>query len=229
MNKNKVLPYIIFGVPALIAVYLIYRSLRGKGKDAPVTLPKEDDAKTEPSGNTGIKPTVAKYFPLQKGSKGAKVTELQEALLALGKDLGTRGTDGDFGSKTEGALVSVTGKTSVSNQQELDDIKAKKKTADKEKEISDSRKRRIVLANKLLDALSLNKNLDFYAINPTAFTQSTVTSDGREYGAKNVVFKIGDKIDTGGYTKELVTNDGFIKLYRGNQVFLFSPYAFELK
>lgn len=46
-------------------------------------------------------------FPLKKGSKGARVKQVQEVLLQkLGKDaLGKAGADGDFGSKTEAALV----------------------------------------------------------------------------------------------------------------------------
>lgn len=46
-------------------------------------------------------------FPLKKGSKGARVKQVQEVLLTkLGKDaLGKAGADGDFGSKTEVALI----------------------------------------------------------------------------------------------------------------------------
>lgn len=46
-------------------------------------------------------------FPLKKGSKGARVKQVQEVLLTkIGKDaLGKAGADGDFGSKTEAALI----------------------------------------------------------------------------------------------------------------------------
>ena len=46
-------------------------------------------------------------FPLKKNSKGARVKQVQEVLIAkLGKDiLGKAGADGDFGSKTEAALT----------------------------------------------------------------------------------------------------------------------------
>lgn len=45
-------------------------------------------------------------FPLKRGSKGEKVKQVQQVLIAkLGKDaLGTAGADGDFGPKTEAAL-----------------------------------------------------------------------------------------------------------------------------
>jgi len=46
-------------------------------------------------------------FPLKSGSKGAKVKQVQQVLLAkLGANiLGRSGADGDFGAKTEAALL----------------------------------------------------------------------------------------------------------------------------
>jgi peptidoglycan hydrolase-like protein with peptidoglycan-binding domain len=41
---------------------------------------------------------------LKKGSKGAEVKALQEALKTLGYSLGIYGADGKFGSATEKAL-----------------------------------------------------------------------------------------------------------------------------
>jgi hypothetical protein len=54
-------------------------------------------------------------FPLKKGSKGAKVKQMQQVLIAkLGAgSLGTKGADGDFGSKTEAALVKAGFPTSI--------------------------------------------------------------------------------------------------------------------
>ncbi len=54
-------------------------------------------------------------FPLKKGSKGAKVKQVQQVLIAkLGTgSLGRSGADGDFGSKTEAALVKAGFPTSI--------------------------------------------------------------------------------------------------------------------
>ncbi|MDP3557668.1 MAG: hypothetical protein Q8T03_09860 [Bacteroidota bacterium] len=54
-------------------------------------------------------------FPLKKGSKGARVKQVQEVLISkLGKDsLGKAGADGDFGSKTEAALTRAGYPTSI--------------------------------------------------------------------------------------------------------------------
>ena len=63
-------------------------------------------------GTTTGKPTesaaegfTAVFPQLSKGDKGDKVRVLQELLLGRGYDLGTYGTDGDFGGATRGAVV----------------------------------------------------------------------------------------------------------------------------
>jgi peptidoglycan hydrolase-like protein with peptidoglycan-binding domain len=60
-------------------------------------------------------PTRNDDFPLKKNSKGARVKQVQEVLISkLGKDsLGKAGADGDFGSKTEAALVKAGYPTSI--------------------------------------------------------------------------------------------------------------------
>lgn len=54
-------------------------------------------------------------FPLKSGSKGAKVKQVQQVLLAkLGATiLGRSGADGDFGAKTEAALIKAGYPTSI--------------------------------------------------------------------------------------------------------------------
>lgn len=55
-------------------------------------------------GSVEAKPKEFGVDVLRKGDEGEAVKLLQEYLLKLGYDLGERGADGDFGSKTEGAL-----------------------------------------------------------------------------------------------------------------------------
>lgn len=50
---------------------------------------------------------------LQRGSKGAKVVELQNQLVKLGYDLAPYGADGDFGKKTEDAVKAFQKKNNV--------------------------------------------------------------------------------------------------------------------
>lgn len=73
---------------------------------------KSDLNLTPPSKNAFSVPTAAAPvrnddFPLKNKSKGDKVKQLQQVLIAkLGAgSLGTKGADGDFGSKTEAALI----------------------------------------------------------------------------------------------------------------------------
>jgi hypothetical protein len=77
-----------------------------------------------PSGNQTYTPpaTGNKGFPLKNGSRDkgyGNVTRLQNALQGLGKSITS---DGIFGSKTEAALVSVTGKRTVDSESELQSI-----------------------------------------------------------------------------------------------------------
>jgi len=57
---------------------------------------------TTPTGTTA-KPSSSTV--LLKGSYGAAVKQLQEDLIALKYDCGERGADGDFGAKTEAAVI----------------------------------------------------------------------------------------------------------------------------
>ena len=55
-------------------------------------------------GAVEVKPKEFGVDELRKGDEGEAVKLLQEYLVKLGYDLGERGIDGDFGSKTEGAV-----------------------------------------------------------------------------------------------------------------------------
>ena len=61
-------------------------------------------------------------FPLQMGSQGFTVKQLQWALQGLGQSLPEYGVDGMFGSETQAALQAITGKTTVDSQAELNAI-----------------------------------------------------------------------------------------------------------
>lgn len=112
-NTNK----IIAGVIAIVGVYYIVRYYKGKKAMQP-----QEGASEEPSKSTPAPaPISSGVFPLRKGSKGAKVKELQALLLKIDKSLLPKfGADGDFGSETEGAVVKVLGKKSVDSQADID-------------------------------------------------------------------------------------------------------------
>jgi flagellar biosynthesis/type III secretory pathway M-ring protein FliF/YscJ len=63
------------------------------------------------------KETDTGIFPLQQGSRGLEVTKLQQYLNEQSKDLQLQNiaVDGIFGKETEGRLLMITGKKSVSH------------------------------------------------------------------------------------------------------------------
>lgn len=80
-------------------------------------MDSQGNVDTSSGGGTSVPDST---FPLKKGSKGALVKKLQ---LAIGVDkLPKFGADGDFGTETLNALKTLTGKTQVDSQFEIDKI-----------------------------------------------------------------------------------------------------------
>lgn len=117
MNQ-KTKKAILLSLPLIIGGGLIYAMNRKVKKDTtPVNASDEDQKPSEIPVNT--KPAiVTPEFPLQKGSKGEKVKELQSAI-------GASPVDGIFGSGTETKLFSFAGVKVVQDQDQLDTIKKK--------------------------------------------------------------------------------------------------------
>lgn len=112
-GKGKKIILIGLGVLATGTLgYFGYQYWKGKKEKTTEEEVPEMDL-TPPSKNSFTPPTPSAPpkrnddFPLKKNSKGARVKQVQEVLISkLGKDsLGKAGADGDFGSKTEAALV----------------------------------------------------------------------------------------------------------------------------
>ena len=237
-DTKKILPYVVFGVPIAIGLYFVYKAIKNKmrkGIDAPMNYDPRQNSQVEPNSSGGVTPSVAKLFPLRKGSKGGKVKELQRAILLYDDTiLGKYRDDGDFGKITEDALQTILGKKTADSQDDINAIikKAKESTNDNSyfKKLKEDS---ITLANKLLDALDRNKNLNFYSIALTDGIYEEYTSDGRVLAPLTVSYPIGKMISTKGYTKEFVSPEGNIRLYFENmkpkRSIYFSPNGFELK
>jgi len=245
MKNKKFLPYVIFGVPVIIGLYFVYKAIKNsnkKGQDAPPNYNPNDNSKTETTANGTVTPSVAKLFPLKKGSKGGKVIELQRAMLGYDDTiLGKYRDDGDFGSTTEKALQTILGKTTADSQDDIDAIvnkTATKKVDDKaksDKKTSDDS--RLNLANKLIAEYKKSpSSKDFSAIVDTAVYTAKKTSDGRLKDGKSVIYRKNEKIPlssdavlttgttTGGLVGFIIANDP-----HNDNYFSFSPYAFEVK
>lgn len=181
MAKNKNLRYFLIGIPVLVAGYIVYKTIRknklgGDTKDANAPT---DSSKTTSNNSGGVTPQVAKVFPLKKGSKGTKVTELQNALLSVNKNILPKfGADGDYGSETESAVNTILKKKTVDSQDDIAKILSIAKTSEANIKLAQVNSERTSLANKLISAYKSNPSkLDFYAIHKTDFTKGSITSD----------------------------------------------------
>jgi hypothetical protein len=245
MKNKKFLPYLIFGVPAVIGLYFVYKAIKNsktKGQDAPPNYDPNNNSNVDPKPNGGVTPSVAKTFPLRKGSKGGKVIELQRAMLGYDDSiLGKYRDDGDFGTTTETALQTILGKKTADSQDDIDAIT--KKANDKKKnqatqiQVDNTNNNRLNLANKLIAEYRKDpSSKDFSAIVDTAVYTAKKTSDGRLKDGKTVVYRKNEKIPlssnavvttgttTGGLVGFIVANDPYNDNY-----YSFSPYAFEVK
>ena len=123
MNK-KVKNVLLWSIPPVVVIGLIYfinkQSIKKKMAANLNNSPLPEPAPETSGSTTSSSPSSTNLFPLKKGSKNDKVKDLQR-LLGVS-------VDGIFGSQTEAALKSFSGKTTVDSQSELDALTAKKAT-----------------------------------------------------------------------------------------------------
>jgi hypothetical protein len=118
MKKNY--KNVVAGIMLLAGAYFVYRYF----KSGPKKVKTPDILDMSPQV-----PVTASTFPLKKGSKGAKVLELQNAIMSINPNLLPRyGADGDFGSETELAVSRMLGKKTVDSQADIETIKKGKNT-----------------------------------------------------------------------------------------------------
>lgn len=98
MKKNKVLPYVIFGVPVLIGLFFVYKAIKNRKKDG------ESDAINTPEINTNTTPapTIPTYsqkdtLPFKKGNTSTYIGTIQRALGIS--------DDNKFGSQTQTKVI----------------------------------------------------------------------------------------------------------------------------
>lgn len=99
MTRGRKILYFILA--ALILALIIYFISSRKQSGSPLL-------------GSATPPVAPSTFPLRFGSKGAKVQALQNYLLANGGSLPIYGADGDWGSETQAAVLSVLGVNEVS-------------------------------------------------------------------------------------------------------------------
>lgn len=123
MNKNT--RNLIGGIMLIAGAYFVFRYFKGdKKSEAPKPLDLSSFSNIPPA------PITVNTFPLKKGSKGAKVTELQSVIFRINPNLLPKfGVDGDYGSETEAAVVKLLGKKTIDSQADIEAIKNKTNTS----------------------------------------------------------------------------------------------------
>lgn len=118
MQKQHKGQFLVFAgiLAASLGVWFVYRKIK-KNKEAPQSG-GSSGGYISSGGSTASKSA----FPLKKGSSGALVKQLQQALLSQGGKLPKYGADGKFGAETEAALKSLYKSTSVTDQTMFDYI-----------------------------------------------------------------------------------------------------------
>lgn len=137
MKLSKPVQIFVFSVPILVGLYFIYKQFSNTGaasdnNDAvnPNPIPPNPDPK-KPK-NVVVQPSVSDY-PLKKGVKNAIVMSLQSllntALFCKDQKAVLLVPDGSFGSKTEAALKSLYGKSTIDNEMDFSALKNKLSSA----------------------------------------------------------------------------------------------------
>ena len=224
------LKWTLIALPLVVGGYIVYRKLR---KDDKPEMGGDDMNTPPPSPTPTPKPapTPKPDFPMGVGSRGAKVKELQQAIIDnasadVVKLLGKSGADGIFGTGTEKAVKAVLGKTTVANQADIDRIKAMKSAAQ-------TSQTRLALARKQVELFKAGKG-DFYAINPIQVASGEVTSDGRDIKRIITVYQTGQKLPISKYASFEISSQGFIRAEKGISdtrlnFYEWSPIATEIK
>lgn len=117
---NKAVKYSLMAIPLLAGGFFLWKYLSKKDET------KADEKGNVNEGNGGSSPSAPSVFPLKRGSKGAKVKELQLILLKADPNILPKyGADSDFGSETESALLKLFYKSTIKSQEELDSLLSK--------------------------------------------------------------------------------------------------------
>jgi hypothetical protein len=123
--EEKTKKRLLYSIPILIGVYLIYRQFAGKKV---VSSEVDEVAKVI---ETPIEKITKKLkdvvvgndnFPLKNGSRGRRVTDLQKKINLYSFGGNKLAEDGIFGPKTEAAVQYWMGKNTIDNDTDLSDL-----------------------------------------------------------------------------------------------------------
>lgn len=214
MNK-KFLSYIMVGAPLIIGAYLVIKYLKSN-KAGTGAIENTITTITQPS----------KTFPLKKGVNGAKVKELQEAIMAYDASLLPKfKADSNFGSETEAAVVKLLNKKIISSQDDIAKILSMGKSVKATQQAVVVDNGRLARAQELISKWNTNQRLNFYAANEVQYKEGSLTIVKTKDSLINAGFKIDSVVtDSAGY---LTINA--INALGGNTKIQISSYGVYLK
>lgn len=200
---NKGLKWALISLPILIGGFIVYKTLRPQKpkQDTPPPIPLGGGG-TPTSGGGGYTPPPPPpkaAFPMGLGSKGAKVKELQQAIISSGDAtaigfLGRAGADGSFGTGTEKAVKQLLGKTKVDSQADIDKIKNYKVNAQL---MEQGENNRITFGKSILEKMPTNLTT---LANGNFITKTTFDSTKqREVNKETFTYKKGEIARPWGY------------------------------
>lgn len=240
---NKALKWALVSLPILVGGYIIYKKLKpSKKKETPLPAPiPVVTGGGSGSGGGGRTPSAPKPdFPMGLGSKGAKVKELQEAIISTGDAtaigfLGRAGADGSFGTGTEKAVKQLLGKTKVDSQAEIDGIKNLKAQRDASAQGDANRK---FYGKLIVDGLCKGGK-SLYSVNAAGriFGYKFDSTKTRQIESKSWTYKIGELAKPWGFCSNIksqtMDSSGFVEIWTveggSNWKYRFTPYDFEVK
>jgi len=243
---NKGLKWALVSLPILVGGFIVYRTLtkekrlaKKKAKEQGTTPQNTTQTSTTSGGGGGggtrTTTTVKPDFPMGVGSRGAKVTELQQAIVNDGQPnvvalLGNPATDGKFGTGTEKAVKALLGKTKIDSQADIDKIKGLKATRSSQQDAVNKQNERIALANRLIATFNSNpSSYYFYSVRRHSGTVGNVTSDGRQVRSATKVWQDGEKVGFTRNAKFKVDRAGNITAIDGDKFAFFNPEWVEVK
>jgi len=167
-----------------------------------------------PSPAPSPTPAPASDFPIKYGSRGAKVKELQQALGVT--------ADGIFGTNTQNALRSKTGKESIKDAADFAQVLNLLKGIS---DTSEADKARRNIAELFLQQARVNK------LKPLLISYETQGGEFKKSGMQYIymnrvrVLKKGEKFtDWSAMERD---NRGFVIVRLGSQFYKISPYALK--
>lgn len=240
-KENKFIVYTLLALPLILGGYFIYKSRKRESDKKNL-----NDAIDGSDASPNVKDELRKQseFPLKKGSKGAKVEELQQAILIYDpKALPKFGADADFGSETEAAVRSILKKATVDNQEEISKIlemaAKEKKRKDALAEIAATNAQRNKVADAIISFFNKNRgNSKIVGIHDTQYNESTVeVVTGRKLTDVNKVLKAGQTLIASPVIVDIKKDaSGFITIQVGgfisrgtNKFIRVSPFGVYIK